>query len=564
MFYKKTKISFLFWFIYTALSTAMLCNVAVSLLNKLELSPYLAFPAAAIVLCWCGCLALLLHKISGDNDRFEFDGFLKSFFAGLVLVLLAGAGIWLRLRGIAEPGQSAYVRDALITAGYHQPSNSHGASYLYVAFLHEIFFLFGNHLLPAAVIQSVFQVIGFAVFYFGIRILYGRLAGLLSFAILCFSETMIEKAAGLGSPITIYFFVFACGFSLICLLAKLKFSYVSAVLCAIIAALVTYLDASGILLFALSIALLFTVSRRRVTTARKRIILAAVTVLTYLVSYVLAVFADSAASNKSFLTVLLSGLSQFKPRGLYLENLDFNIDAAIIIAVVLACMGAFAFWRRPVRENMLPLGVLSGVTAVLVGCGILNTSMYPGYFIICIAAISGARGFVECLAPAEYEEYMASKEEPLEESEPEKGTGVQQEPVEKTEKQLKKEAKQAAKARSREAKAKEKAEQRKKRSLQKIEAQLEAKRTKAAKQAEKEAKAAQKKAANTEKKSASNDEYYQKKVDETTGETIKYLENPLPLPKKSQKKKSDYPISDVPENDDYDYAVSDDDDFDFE
>ena len=46
------------------------------------------------------------------------------------------------------------------------------------------------------------------------------------------------------------------------------------------------------------------------------------------------------------------------------------------------------------------------------------------------------------------------------------------------------------------------------------------------------------------------------------GKQIKYIENPLPLPRKHVKRELDYPLRTLPENDDFDHPVSREDDFD--
>ena len=43
---------------------------------------------------------------------------------------------------------------------------------------------------------------------------------------------------------------------------------------------------------------------------------------------------------------------------------------------------------------------------------------------------------------------------------------------------------------------------------------------------------------------------------------VRFLENPLPLPKKHVKRVMDYSLSSVSQEDDFDYLVADDDDFD--
>ena len=43
---------------------------------------------------------------------------------------------------------------------------------------------------------------------------------------------------------------------------------------------------------------------------------------------------------------------------------------------------------------------------------------------------------------------------------------------------------------------------------------------------------------------------------------IKFIENPLPLPKKHEKRVLDFPMKQFSENDDFDYSIGADDDFD--
>ena len=43
---------------------------------------------------------------------------------------------------------------------------------------------------------------------------------------------------------------------------------------------------------------------------------------------------------------------------------------------------------------------------------------------------------------------------------------------------------------------------------------------------------------------------------------VRFLENPLPLPKKHVKRVMDYSLSSVSQEDDFDYPVAEDDDFD--
>ncbi len=88
-----------------------------------------------------------------------------------------------------------------------------GSAYYYSMLLHVVFKLFGNHLILGVWLQVILQAAGSLLLYYAVRQLIGRIVALLLLVVLCLSSTAID--AGLTySPQMLYLCIFALAFCL--------------------------------------------------------------------------------------------------------------------------------------------------------------------------------------------------------------------------------------------------------------------------------------------------------------------------------------------------------------
>ncbi len=105
-------------------------------------------------------------------------------------------------------GTKEFYEAAIIREGMEIPKMVHGASYLYTGVLSVIFSFLGNKQSAGIVLQAVLQLAGILFLYLAVRTLLGRAEAVISMAVMSFFPVSLQNGFTL-TPQNLYFFLFA-------------------------------------------------------------------------------------------------------------------------------------------------------------------------------------------------------------------------------------------------------------------------------------------------------------------------------------------------------------------
>lgn len=362
MRWKKNAISYICWFLYVLIIETLVLTCADSLGKKAGMSVYvsalLAFGYVALV----GLVVLLIHivlkKYASVGDKKKLLGFIaEAFFC----VGLLAVGLFLRISNMDSMSQSAaYFETAQVTYGQSIPQVVHGAVYLYLQVLHGLFVLVGNHFAAGIWLQIGLQMLAFVVLYFVVRKMAGAIAAMFTLAFGMCAPVMVQYALTL-SPEMLYFLLVVLSLGLFMSGCGRKLKPALFLLFGGIAAVLTYLDIAGVLLLIFVGTIPFIVREENCRLVRKMAALGC-TVLSFAGVFVGSIFLDAFLCGKDFLNVLgaWAELYTFKP---YIpSDISFMPEDVVIIAVLV--VGIYSFWRNK-QEEIISVSVLSILAAVV-------------------------------------------------------------------------------------------------------------------------------------------------------------------------------------------------------
>lgn len=523
---KKNFMSYPIWIVF-ALVTGLGAFSCIQLVLQDTQFTILAQIALCIgVFAVAGVIVFCLRKISTVVEDFFSSEPKSALFActeAVVLLGLLAAGLIMRSRGIGHiEEQSVYYDIAAVQENGYIPMLVHGAVYLYLQMLHAVFYLIGNKITAIIWLQIGMQLCALILLYFGVRNAVGRIAGLFLAGFLCLSPTMIGMSLTL-SPVVLYFFLWSLVFCIAAAEAGKKEHPVSVFLLGVMEALLVYLDIAGLLLVFFSFSLLFCSKRERIVIGRR---------IQNGVSHLLGVFAglfacfavDAYCSSKTVISVFHAWYYLFFGAN---SNASFLLDTSnatieYVIIFFFLCVGVFSFWLTK-NDNVsfwvLTLMLLLAATYV----GIFTEEIPGSVWIYLFSAVLASTGLENCFCYAGstgYEEEArdfralsltepsgeASDEPSDEQSDNTSGSLYQNKQEDTT-----------------------------------------------ASEGDGEA--------DTDN-SGNNGKIEFEKLGNESDTKVQYLENPLPLPKKHEKKTMSFVVENLDE-DDFDLTVSEEDDFDY-
>lgn len=577
MGWKKNAFSYLIWFVYTVLTGVGLMGIADSLCASMGLAFYwgAAFVFLYALLAW-GIVPLLHRFARGHSAVADKKREHLLVLEVLALLLLLAAGIVLRAEGVEGAVQSSpYFEMAKVAAGQKIPQTVHGAVYFYVQVLHMVFGLLGNHFLAGIWLQIVLQLAAMVVLYFTVRRLAGAMAALVTFGFGMCAPYMVRSVLVL-SPEMLYFLILSVAGAVVVALGAEKAAAEGDIaerdaaeegiayetsgkrtlrkkkrasgglrlpaffFMGMVAALCCYIDIMGMLILFLALAMVFC-RRRAVAGIGRKMAAAALCLLGAGLGFGACVLSDAFLSGKSFTGVAQAWLRLYAPGEFRLPVVIEGIGDGISMAgtaaglvsgsrteevLLLALMGfgVFSFWCDRWEER-ISVCVLSVIGITLASCYGIFTDEMPGFFVLYLLfAVLAGLGPGQCFLVS-YDAQMDKAPE-TESSADIIDQETQKKDV-KADTSRRKDDKKGAKV-------------------------------EAAGSEERE------KGAEVEVSSPKGQirEVGQEKSEDAGEKEIRYLENPLPLPKKHVRRVMDYALTSAPEEDDFDYSVSEDDDFD--
>lgn len=563
MSWKKNAFSYLIWFLYTVLTGVGLMGVADSFCARVGIGFYwgAVFVFLYALLVW-GFVFLLQRFARGHSSDMGRKREHLLVLEIMALLILLAVGILLRADGIEDVAQSSeYYEMAKVAAGQKIPQTVHGAVYFYVRMLHMVFGLLGNHFLAGIWFQIVLQLLAMMAFHFAVRRLAGAVAALIAFGFGMCAPYMVQRALVL-SPEMLYFLFLAVAAAAVAALGGEKtvaeggsaernaaeesdargkksgrrkalrkagkssggLSLPAFLIMGMIAALCFYIDIMGMLILFLALAMAF--CRRKVEVGMGR--RTAATTFCLLgagLGFGACLLADAFLSGKPVFGVVQAWLRLYEPGGFRLPivleevrsvgdplfptvaskglSLGFPVEGALLLALL--SFGVFSFWcdRQEERISVVVLPVL-GIS--LASCYGIFTEEMPGFFVLyLLITVLAGLGLGQCfLVPYGIETEKVPEEEPGGDGETGEGGRASEPPDTETDGEI----------------------------------------------------------AGSKVRKEENPMGIQESAEESGKREVRYLENPMPLPKKHVKRVMDYAMTAEAEEDDFDFSVEEDDDFD--
>lgn len=217
MNWKKNAFSYFVWFVYTIMTGAVLLSSASGICASAGLDDYMEIVLAVGCMAAVGGMAFLLHRFALGRAAFTEEKRVHlTVLAALLAMAFLGAGLFLRVRGIdgAEHSSSVYYEAAKVMEGQKVPQSVHGAVYFYVQLLHVVFRLVGNHPVAGIWMQIVLQLTASLLLFFLVRRLAGLVASLVVLGFCMCAPFMVRSALAL-SPEMLYFLLLTAALSLV-------------------------------------------------------------------------------------------------------------------------------------------------------------------------------------------------------------------------------------------------------------------------------------------------------------------------------------------------------------
>lgn len=506
MSWKKGVLSYLTWFIYTIAAGGAAAGIAGAFCGRAGIAAYWGALFAAILFLAVGNLVFWIHRHARSLAAFveRNRGLLKALEVFAAAVLL-GAGIMLRAQGIMDAaGQTSdYFEAAKVAEGQRIPQMVHGAVYYYVQMLHALFLLVGNHFQAALWLQVALQLLASLILFSVVRRLAGSAAALAVLGFCACSPYMVRNALNL-SPVNLLFCILAAAAWLAAAWSGRRLKPPLFFLAGIPVAFCCYIDISGIMLLFFVLASAFRTRSEPASRARRAAAAFLCLAGTFAVFF-LMICVDALASGKELGGVLQAWWLLYRPEAF---RIPFSADISgpelenLLLAALMA-FGVFSFWCSG-REESMSGWTLGAIGTAAAECWGIFTEEAPGsFFLFLLVVVLAAAGFGQSFGIA-HEKCGAGD-----------GNGLPE---------------------------------------------TKAGQEKAASGAEGLI-GAERSAIGGSNPMEKQNAQPQEPAEEERRQ-VRYIENPLPLPKKHEKRVLDYPSCPAAEEDDFDYPVSDEDDFD--
>lgn len=416
MSWKRNVFGCLMWVIYLFIVGTAMIFTGCLISDSIGMAEYFGIAVAAGYLLFAGILVFGLHRMAVKlevSSRSAGKGL--QWLEGLAVLALFAAGLFLRVRCLQSesytvPEDSIYLEPAYISGdGQGIPPFAHGAVYLYLWALRLCFMLLGNKAVAAVWFQIGLQMLGVWLLYFAIRKMTGKIPAVMMLSFFMLSPYMVDKALVL-SPEMLYLL----GFSFVVLWISLGvgavFGWGVWLVTGALGAILCYLDVSGFLLLPLMLGVIF---MRRQEIERKIIRGLVGCMAGFVLGAGACIMADMISSGKSFFRIIGAWAELYRWEELQLSVTISSFSTLWMVTLLLCFMvwGIYSFWcvRGMERFSMWILGL--GIAAALQSLGMFTEEMNGFCYIFFFSTVLAGLGIRESTAvcPAESPEEMTAK-----------------------------------------------------------------------------------------------------------------------------------------------------------
>lgn len=402
---KKNGYSCFIWLLYTvAVSFGLFCVVAFWG-NTLGFSLPVLIAATVLILALACGIVYLLYRFTNPFGDFARKNRPLAISLEIVFVLgITVAGILCAVWMPKDNKGAEYFELACVKEGSGVPKLLHGATYLYLQFLHVICRFLGNEFIYCVWAQMILYLITAVVIYAAVRRMFGVLPGLVTISFLMFSTHLTAESRKLSPNILFLLLFFMTLHMIITCMKNESYPIALYIISGIAVGVITYLDVTGIILL-----LFFATSSK--FSYLKRGLLCVSGIVSAVAGFMGCILLDALTSGKGFLNILQAWYRLFAPAKWSLPVSVSAGDAGLEIILLFAglVIGIFSFFVLQKKEKygifFLPM------TAVVVaqGFGILSKEMDGSLFIYLFTVILcgvGLGNIYETRIKEEQDEYV--------------------------------------------------------------------------------------------------------------------------------------------------------------
>ncbi len=399
MSWEKNRFSNVMWFLYVLITGWALMRMAGAIVSTIpEGSPYSGALLALEIALVTGSVVFLLYRFRSRHFAAGGEG-LSFSTAGqaIVTVMIMAAGLVFRISQMSHAGElAAYFETARVAQGQSLPRVVHGVSHIYLQLLHAVFLFAGNKFTAGILMQILLQLAGALLLYFAVRKLSGALAAEVSLIFIMFSGYMIQDAVNL-SPRTLYFFLFSLGLFIMTIAVDKEPQPVLFLVKGIVIGVLGFLDVGGFLLLFFLMTSLQSQQQADTETSRKWMGLG-IGLAGTAAGFFCMLLADALLSDRSLSRIFgvwkkLYWSDRFQVP--FSQGLNSFGLVSILLLVTLS-IGIFSYWCDRSSERM-SVWVLTFCGAVIAGIfGVFTDEIPSDMYLYIITVVLAGIGLNEC------------------------------------------------------------------------------------------------------------------------------------------------------------------------
>lgn len=375
MAYKKTWLSYVIWAVFTCITGVMLANYTILFWTK-EIDSKVGFGTVALVLgvfaIVVGVYLLLRKAILPMIQKFSTNEKITGLLEGIVVVIAFGGGLAYRIYLCMQTGtetiaETMYYHQAMVKAGEMVEPMIHGASYLYTLCLSLVLSFLGNKVIAGVWFQIVLQMVTLVLAYCVVRKMVGRVAACVAMIMLAVSSVYVNQIFVL-TPENFYFVLYLLGMLVVGSFVRgytnnrynKAVAVISAIFAGIVIGCLMYLDAIAVSIVILLAGILSGVRRLKEGETFPKIsfsiLIFGVSIIAACLSLLIMFVIDAGLSNGTFLAVAEAWISLYRaylPMGYILYQTEFSIIECLI-QVMFAALLIMSFWNHSKEQNCTP------------------------------------------------------------------------------------------------------------------------------------------------------------------------------------------------------------------